>query len=47
MQNDFSRAIDFRHACKIFDKHKKIPQDQMRYILEAGRKSPSSFGMEP
>ncbi|MDD2400104.1 MAG: NAD(P)H-dependent oxidoreductase [Sulfurovum sp.] len=47
MQNDFSKAMDFRHACKIFDEHKKIPDDQMHYILEAGRKSPSSFGMEP
>jgi len=47
MQNDFSKAMDFRHACKIFDDHKKIPDDQMHYILEAGRKSPSSFGMEP
>lgn len=47
MQNDFSKAMDFRHACKVFDAHKKIPDDQIRYILEAGRKSPSSFGMEP
>ncbi|MDQ1325477.1 MAG: NAD(P)H-dependent oxidoreductase [Campylobacterota bacterium] len=47
MQNDFSKAMDFRHACKVFDEDKKIPQDQMHYILEAGRKSPSSFGMEP
>lgn len=47
MQNDFSKAMDFRHACKVFDEDKKIPQDQIHYILEAGRKSPSSFGMEP
>ena len=47
MQNDFSKAMDFRHACKIFDENKKIEDEQLRFILEAGRKSPSSFGMEP
>ena len=46
MNNDFTKAMDFRHACKIFDESKTIPDDQMHYILEAGRKSPSSFGME-
>ncbi|WP_295418258.1 NAD(P)H-dependent oxidoreductase [Sulfurovum sp.] len=47
MQNDFTQAMDFRHACKIFDENKKINEEEMHYILEAGRKSPSSFGMEP
>ena len=46
MQNDFSKAMDFRHACKIFDENKKINDEEMHYILEAGRTSPSSFGME-
>ena len=46
MQNDFTKAMDFRHACKIFDETKKISDDEIHYILEAGRKSPSSFGME-
>lgn len=46
MQNDFMKAMDFRHACKIFDESKTIPDEQMRTILEAGRRSPSSFGME-
>ncbi|UPT78301.1 NAD(P)H-dependent oxidoreductase [Sulfurovum sp. XGS-02] len=46
MQNDFSKAMDFRHACKVFDEKKKISDEEMRYILEAGRRSPSSFGME-
>jgi len=36
----------FRHACKIFDENKKISDETMHYILEAGRTSPSSFGME-
>ncbi len=40
------RAMDFRHACKVFDEDKKISDDDIRTILEFGRKSPSSFGME-
>lgn len=47
MQNDFTKAMDFRHACKLFDETKKISEEQMNFILEAGHKSPSSFGMEP
>lgn len=46
MQNDFSKAMDFRHACKVFDENKKIKDEEINYILEAGRTSPSSFGME-
>jgi len=46
MNNAFSQAMDFRHACKVFDDTKKISDDTMQYILESGRKSPSSFGME-
>ena len=46
MQNDFTKAMNFRHACKVFDEKKKISDEEMHYILEAGRKSPSSFGME-
>jgi len=46
MNNDFTKAMHFRHACKIFDENKKINDKEMRYILEAGHTSPSSFGME-
>jgi nitroreductase len=46
MQNKFMDAMDFRHACKIFDETKKISDEDMHSILEIGRKSPSSFGME-
>jgi nitroreductase len=46
MINDFTKAMDFRHACKVFDEDKKISDKQIRYILEIGRKSPSSFGLE-
>jgi len=47
MKKDFLKAMDFRHACKVFDETKKISKDDLKFILEAGRKSPSSFGMEP
>ena len=40
-------AFNFRHACKIFDKNKKISQDDFNTILEVARLSPSSFGFEP
>jgi len=46
MINDFTKAMEFRHACKEFNESKKIDDETMHYILEAGRKSPSSFGME-
>jgi len=46
IENKFTQAMNFRHACKIFDENKKITNKDMRYILESGVKSPSSFGME-
>lgn len=46
MKNDFTKAMDFRHACKVFDDTKKISDEEIEYILESARKSPSSFGME-
>ncbi len=44
--NTVLEALKFRHACKKFDPDKKIPQPQFDEILECGRISPSSFGME-
>lgn len=46
MEKTFMEAMDFRHACKIFDETKKISDENIKFILEAGRKSPSSFGQE-
>jgi len=40
-------AYNFRHACKKFDVEKKIPQEDMEFLVETFRLSPSSFGMEP
>jgi nitroreductase len=40
-------ALISRHACKEFDKNKKIPDEDFQFILETARLSPSSFGFEP
>ncbi|RED41784.1 NAD(P)H-dependent oxidoreductase [Paenibacillus sp. VMFN-D1] len=41
------KAFQFRHACHVFDSSQKIPDEDFRFILEAGRLSPSSVGLEP
>ncbi len=46
MENKFTEAMNFRHACKVFDTDKKISDEDIYYILDMGRRSPSSFGME-
>ena len=43
----FMEAMRERHAAKRFDPKRKIPKEQLETILEIGRLSPSSFGMEP
>ena len=45
-KEEFLEIMNFRHACKLFDETKKISDEDMHYILEVARKSPSSFGME-
>ncbi|WP_236579117.1 NAD(P)H-dependent oxidoreductase [Hydrogenimonas urashimensis] len=49
MRNEeiFMEAMRARHACKMFDEKRKIPKESLQTILEFGRLSPSSFGMEP
>ena len=42
----FLEAMNYRHACKLFDESKKISAEDVNFILEAGRLSPSSFGIE-
>jgi nitroreductase len=46
MKQEFLEAMHFRHACKLFDSHRQVAQDDLEFILEAGRQSPSSIGME-
>ena len=40
-------AFHFRSACRYYDPNKKISREDMDYILELGRLSPSSVGSEP
>jgi nitroreductase len=40
-------AFQFRHATKRFDATKTISDDDFNTILETGRLSPSSLGLEP
>lgn len=42
----FEEILEFRHACKVFDENKKISDDEFDKIIEAGRISPSSLGLE-
>jgi len=46
-KQDILNAYNFRHACKLYDPSKKISDEDLRFILETGRLSPSSFGLEP
>lgn len=47
VKEEILAAHQFRHATKEFDPNKKITDSDMRFILEIGRLSPSSFGTEP
>jgi nitroreductase len=44
--NSVLKALNFRHACKSFNRGKKIPKADLDIILEAAWISPSSFGIE-
>ncbi len=43
----FAEALNFRFACKLFDETRTLARTDLDYILEAGRLSPSSLGLEP
>lgn len=47
MRNEFEKAMLTRHACKLFNGAKEISAKDIEWILEMGRLSPSSFGLEP
>ena len=47
IQNTIIDAFKFRFATKEFDTKKKISDSEFNTILEAGRLSPSSLGLEP
>ncbi|EKO7624405.1 NAD(P)H-dependent oxidoreductase [Campylobacter upsaliensis] len=43
---NFKEMLEKRHACKLFD-GRKIPEEDLRFILESGVLAPSSHGFEP
>ena len=46
-KNKIIEAYQFRHACKLFDPEKIISDEDIYFILETARLSPSSLGLEP
>lgn len=46
-RNEIMDVLNFRHACKEFNSTKKINDEDFKVILEGGRLSPSSIGIEP
>ena len=44
---NFIEILSFRHACKLFDETKQISEEDKLKIVEFGRLSPSSYGIEP
>lgn len=47
MRDAFMRLMQFRFACKLFDATRTLARPDLDYVLEAGRLSPSSLGLEP
>ena len=46
-KKEIKNAFLYRHACKVFDEKKIVRDDDIAFILEMARLSPSSFGFEP
>ena len=46
MKNTLLQIFRKRHACHLFQPDRPLPPEDLDFILEAGRLSPSSFGLE-
>ncbi len=46
-KEEILKALNWRYAVKIFDKDKKVSEEDLNTILETGILSPSSLGLEP
>ena len=46
LREHFLEAMRFRHACRAFEPGRRIAQEDLEYVFEAGRLSPSSLGLE-
>lgn len=40
-------SLNWRYSTQLFDKEKKISEEQLQTILESARLSPSAFGIQP
>ena len=47
IKDGIMEAFLWRDACKFYDPAKKVSDEDMKFILEIARMSPSSFGYEP
>lgn len=47
MKSQLLEIFRRRHACHLFQANRTLAEDDLNFILEAGRLSPSSFGLEP
>lgn len=47
IKEHYMNMLHFRHATKEFDTARVVSTEDLMYVLEAGRLSPSSFGIEP
>jgi nitroreductase len=47
MQSQLLDIFHRRHACHLFQADRILSSDDLDFIIEAGRLSPSSFGLEP
>lgn len=39
VKEQFLKAMNFRHATKVYDETRKIPEEDFNFILEVGRLS--------
>lgn len=47
MQEKINEALNWRAAVKSFNKDKKVPEQDLELILEAGRMAPTAYGLQP
>jgi nitroreductase len=47
MHDTILKALNWRYATQVFNSTKKVSDQDLTTILESGRLSPSSFGIEP
>ncbi len=47
MNDKIIKALEWRYAVQIFDKSKKVSDEDFKTILDSGRLAPSPFGVEP